>query len=88
MSIFNFKRYFSARRARSITNKVNLERDEESLQVILTEIEEISKKGKTIFETEATTRTKWIEKKLVKLGYTVKSSETKSSNITFFSITW
>ena len=88
MSVFNFKRYFSARRARSITNRVNLERDQESLQMILTKIEDTAKTGETFFEAIVSTQTKWIEKKLIKLGYSVKSDYGFGSDMVSYNINW
>ena len=70
MHIFNF-RYFSARKAKNIRDKVNLNRDLESLKKILTQIEEVANEGEDFFETVVATRTNWIEKRLTRLGYRV-----------------
>jgi len=74
MHIFNF-RYFSARKAKSITDKVNLNKDLEALNKILTQVEEVANEGENFFETVVSTRTNWIEKKLANLGYKTDTSE-------------
>lgn len=87
MHIFNFKRYFSARRAKSVTDKVNLNRDLETLNKILTQIEEVANEGENFFETVVSTRTSWIERKLANLGYKIDTSD-KGFEQKKYSINW